>query len=143
MKISAKQGAITFIAILLIGTLGVLYTASRVIIFTNHFSTYIEVSRTEREVSVNDIYITLNRMEEVRTHPGDCPNRLGDCWSVGGNITLPGDPSSHGPIRFRISTGETTGVWSPTSSPARHDAFVESVIKAFQDEGYVVGKPEN
>jgi len=137
MGISAKQAAITFILVLVVGTLLFLYTASRVIIFTKYFTSDIEVSRIDTAVSSDDVYATLNRMEEIRLHRNDCPDRLDRCPSRDGSIRVIDAPASGDKKRLKLSTEELTNFWTPPISPARHEAYVQGVVEAFRSEGYI------
>mgnify|MGYP000285768978 CR=1 FL=1 len=138
MAVTQKQAGITFLVVLVVGTILFLYTASRVIIFTKHFTSDIEVSRGETSVASDDVYATLNRMEEIRLHPNNCPDRMGSCSSQDGYITLVGAKTPGNKKRLRLSTEELGNVWAPPADSARHDAFVERVVEAFRSEGYVV-----
>lgn len=138
MAISAKQAGVTFIVVLIIGTLALLYTSSRVIIFTKAFTSEIEIHRNELEVSSREIFATLNRIEKIRSWPGICPGQFRECSASDGEVQLLRDPTSGAKPTLRISTQEVTNIWTPMPDISRHKAFVEAVAAAFRLEGYVV-----
>jgi len=116
----------------------VLIYASRIIVFTNSFSTQLEVAKNAEAIAIEDIYATLNRMEEISKRPGECPNRLGDCWSVDGLIIVKNSSNDLGAFRIRLSTEELTTIWDAQPDPARHQAFLVRVSNALRAEGYTV-----
>ncbi|WP_152926564.1 hypothetical protein [Shimia sp. SK013] len=126
-----------FLVVLLVGTPLFLYAASRVIMFTTYFTTEVEISRVDVNVSSADVYGALNRMDEFQAHPRECPNSMDSCWSMGGEVTLKDAPATGRHKRLKLSTGETTEIWTHPASPARHEAFVERVLEALRSEGFV------
>lgn len=129
------------VVLLIIAVLGIpllfLYWVSGIIVFTNKFSTEIEVSRDGLPATQHEIYQALNAMAEIVEHPVDCPGRLGSCRSVDGSIIIRAKPtaSSTQITQLRISTEELTGIWKPTPSSDRHVAFKGRVVLALEEFG--------
>lgn len=138
MRNNNRKTLISVITATIVVAVLVAFLASRVIIFTNYFNTFLEVSKDGKALQTEGIFLTLNRIEDIVDWPGACPTKSGYCRSEHGDIVVRNISDRPGHFLIRLSTGEITRIWSPTPSPAIHNAFVKKIKAAFEGEGYLV-----
>ncbi len=119
--------------------LGVFFGLSRVIVFTNYFSTAAELSRPNSTITEEEIFAILNDLSEFTREARRCQSEsLGWCFSDDGIARFDRTIQSPETLFLDLSTEELTGIWNRTPDRSRHDAFAERVLNAIREMGVKV-----
>ncbi|SMP18901.1 hypothetical protein [Shimia sagamensis] len=128
---------ISFVAF---ASLLLLYVLSQIVIITKVFTTDMQVALGDAAFTRVELFAVLNQIEEIRDDKSACPDKLGSCWSGGGEIRLVSPHSTDHLKMLRLVTTEGRNLWSSDITSSRHDAFVKRIAGAFLSEGFSIEK---
>lgn len=117
-----------------------LYVLSQVVILTKVFTTDIRVARGESALTSTELFAVLGEIDEIREDKSTCPDKLGSCWSAGGEIRIVSSLSIEHQSLLRLVTTEGRNFWTPEVTTFRHDEFVERIVAALRTEGFAAEK---